>query len=178
MLQMLLPLDAHAKTETDDETETDDATDDEADDETDDEADDEPAGPRVILRINRPTAKLQQRTMLGWRDICIPPCGAYVDPSAHFRIAGGGAVVSESFELPRDSGDVIVEGKVGSKALRIVGHCFVISGMAITTFNGFMWGVRDDVSREAGLVGVGLGVFVGLIGVALLTGSRTSLRVR
>lgn len=172
MLQMLLPLDARAETETEDATETDETSDEAGDDEP------APTGPRVILRINRPTARLQQQTMLGWRDICVPPCGAFVDPSAHFRIAGGGAVVSESFELPRDSGDVIVEGKVGSKAMRIVGQCFVISGMAIAAFNGFMWGVRDNVPRDVGLLGIGIGAFVGLLGVALLTGGRTSLRVR
>jgi len=167
---MLLPLDARA--DTDDATETD-----EADDEADDDAP-PPTGPRVILRINRSTAKLQQRTMLGWRDICIPPCGAFVDPSAHFRIAGGGAVVSGTFELPRDSGDVIVEGQVGSKATRIIGHGFVIAGMAITGFNGFLWATRDDYSRDAGLLGIGLGAFVGLFGVALLFASRTVLHVR
>jgi len=168
--QTVLPVAAHAAA--DGATETDEA---------DDEADDDqppPTGPRVILRINRPTAKLQQRTMLGWRDICIPPCGAFVDSSARFRIAGGGAVVSGTFELPRDSGDVIVEGQVGSKATRIVGHGFVIAGIAITAFNGYFWALRDDHSRDADLLGIGLGVFVGLFGVALLFASRTVLHVR
>src|SRR5262245_61189509 len=68
-------------------------------------------GPRVMLRIDRPTAQLQQQTSLGWRNVCVRPCGAFVDPSALYRVAGGGAVASEPFELPRASGDVFVDGK-------------------------------------------------------------------
>jgi hypothetical protein len=149
---------------------------------TDEEDAPEPEdGPRVILRINRPTAKLQQRTMLGWRDICIPPCGAVVEPSGLFRIAGGGAVVSKSFELPRASGDVFVEGHVGSKAQRIVGIVLMVTAVVAAGYGGFFWLVDDTSSREArdiGLISIGACVLLGITGGVVASTGRTSIRVR
>src|SRR5262245_59663429 len=116
MSQMLLAPVARAEAEAGEATADDYTAEPAGATEPDDEAEpDEVTRPRAILRINRPTAKLQERSMLGWRDICVRPCGAFVDPAGLYRIAGGGAVVSQTFRLPRDSGDVVVEGKVGSK---------------------------------------------------------------
>jgi hypothetical protein len=151
---------------------------DEADEDEPDEPDD---GPRVVLRIDRPTARLQQRTMLGWRNICIPPCGAVVDPEGLYRIAGGGAVESTPFSLPRESGDVFVEGKVGSKAKRFVGIGLAVGGVLAAGVAGFMWSLDSSQPgslRDVGLLGIGVSVLLAAIGVVVMSGGRTSVRVR
>ena len=145
-------------------------------------------GPRVFLRIDRPAARLQQQTMLGWRDICAPPCGAVVDPSALYRVAGRGAMTSASFELPRASGDVYVDGHVATRGRRLVGFWLIIAGAITGVFGAIalinpVLGVNDNRrDDDANLVGglVLLGITAGLeaIGISLFSSARTSIEVR
>jgi hypothetical protein len=160
------------------------ASEDEEDDDDDDEDADAPSeetGPRVILRVDRPAAKLQQKTMLGWRDICVRPCGAAVAPFGRYRVAGGGAVPSPSFELPRTTGDVFVEGKVGSRPQRIIGISLVVHGLVLGAFGTFGWIANEPESKEAREIAqysIGLNVLLGVVGLVLVQTARTSLRVR
>jgi hypothetical protein len=149
-----------------------------------------PPGPRVFLRIDRSTARLQQQTMLGWTNICIPPCGAFVHPSGLYRVGGAGATVSEPFALPRASGDVFVDGHVGSKASRLVGLAFIIVGIITAGIGGLALinpsspesdGVNrtapDDGDRTGEYVTMGIGAGLATIGIALFALSKTSLEV-
>jgi hypothetical protein len=107
-------------------------------------------GPRVILNVDNLNGRLQQRTMLRWRDICIAPCGATVDPAALYRIGGGTSLASAPFALPRASGDVYVDAQVGSKVKKWVGLGLVIGGAVALLYGTLFWQFHQDVQNNFG----------------------------
>ena len=96
------------------------------------------AGPRVMLRVDNPNARLQQFTPLRWRDVCIAPCGVTVDPAATYRIGGGTSMASDPFMLPRSAGDVYIDAQVGSKVKHWVGLGLMIGGVVAAGY-GLLW---------------------------------------
>src|SRR4051812_12137064 len=70
-------------------------------------------GPVVRLRADQPHAILEQQTGADWRDVCVAPCGTPLDPKALYRVGGGGFRDSQPFLLPRPTGDVLVDARMG-----------------------------------------------------------------
>lgn len=149
-------------------------------------------GPRLILQVDNPNGRLQQHTQLRWRDICIAPCGVTVDPRATYRIGGGTSISSEPFTLPRASGDVYVDAKVGSKITHWVGLGLMIGGLVAAGYGVLFWQlfntVRDDgytssaqdahaVGRTIGIVFVSVGAVLELVGLPMFF-NGTSVQVR
>ena len=149
------------------------------------------AGPRVILRADNPSARLQQFTPLRWRDVCITPCGVTVDPAGTYRIGGGTSINSDTFTLPRAGGDVYIDAQVGSKVKHWVGLGLMIGG-AVAAGYGLLWwqlfSAADDpynsslndfrnTMQNVGLFIVGVGAVLEIVGVVLFSGG-TSVRVK
>jgi hypothetical protein len=138
----------------------------------------------VILRIDRHTARLQQQTMLGWRNICLPPCGAVVDPNGVYRVGGSGSLTSEPFQLPRASGDVYVDGHVGSKASRFAGLGLMFGGLGAAAYGALIWAstsdspYSSDPGRELGMFTLAVGAGLGVIGILLFGSAYTSVQAR
>jgi hypothetical protein len=107
-------------------------------------------GPRVILNVDNLNGRLQQNTMLRWRDICIAPCGATVDPTALYRIGGGTSLASAPFSMPRASGDVYVDAQVGSKVKKWVGLGLMIGGAVALLYGGIIWEFHKNVQNNFG----------------------------
>ncbi len=149
------------------------------------------AGPRVLLRADNPSARLQQFTPLRWRDVCIAPCGVTVDPAATYRIGGGTSISSETFMLPRAAGDVYIEADVGSKVKHWVGLGLMIGGVVAAGYGLLWWqffsGADDpynsslndfrDTARNVGLVIIGVGAVLEIVGLVMFAGG-TSVRVK
>jgi len=147
-------------------------------------------GPRVILRADSPSVRLQQHTQLRWRDVCLAPCGTTVDPSGLYRIGGGTAIASDPFPLPRASGDVYVDASVGSKVKRYVGLGLSIGGLVAGAYGLLFWSIAndsnynnsaddsgaDDVARNFGLFCFAIGAVLEAVGLPLLF-SSTSVQV-
>ncbi len=149
-------------------------------------------GPRLMLQADSPIARLQQATQLRWRDICIAPCGVTVDAGATYRIGGGTSLTSEPFTLPRASGDVYVDAKVGSKITHWVGLGLMIGGLVAAGYGVLFWQlfntVEDDgytssardahaVGRTIGIVFVSVGAVLELVGLPMFF-NGTSVQVR
>lgn len=150
------------------------------------------AGPRVMLRVDNLNGRLQQHTQLRWRDICIAPCGATVDPTALYRIGGGTSMASEPFQLPRSSGDVYIDAQVGSKVKHWVGLGMMIGGLVAAGYGLIWWkffdsfdtnntnpdsqGVRD-FGRTVGIVFLSVGGILEAVGLPMFF-SGTSVEVR
>ncbi|HXU04422.1 MAG TPA: hypothetical protein VN903_25850 [Polyangia bacterium] len=151
-------------------------------------------GPRVTLQTDNPHARLQQHTPLLWRDICIAPCGVVVDPAGLYRIGGGESIASETFQLPRGSGDVYIDAQVGSRVKHFAGLGMMIGGGVAALYGLIYWqfsqAFRDteaqtgsgstgfsDTVRNIGLVFIGAGAVVEIIGIVMFA-SGTSVQVR
>jgi len=147
-------------------------------------------GPRVILRADSPSVRLQQHTQLRCRDFCLAPCGTTVDPSGLYRIGGGTAIASDPFPLPRASGDVYVDASVGSKVKRYVGLGLSIGGLVAGAYGLLFWSVAnestynngpydsgaDDFARNIGIFCFVVGAVLEAVGLPLLF-SSTSVQV-
>ena len=149
-------------------------------------------GPRLMLRTDSPIARLQQATQLRWRDVCIAPCGVTVDPLATYRIGGGTSLTSEPFTLPRSSGEVYVDAKVGSKITHWVGLGLMIGGVVAAGYGLLAWqlfnSIHDDgvttsaqdahaIGRTIGIVFVSIGAVLELVGLPMFF-NGTSVQVR
>jgi len=149
-------------------------------------------GPRLMLRVDNSNARLQQATQLRWKDICIAPCGVTVDPRATYRIGGGTSLTSEPFTLPRASGDVYVDAKVGSKITHWVGLGLMIGGVVAAGYGLVVWqffnSIHDDgvtssaqdahaIGRTFGIIFVSIGAVLELVGLPMFF-SGTSVQVR
>ena len=149
------------------------------------------AGPRVMLRVDNPNARLQQFTPLMWRDVCIAPCGVTVDPAATYRIGGGTSMASDPFTLPRSAGDVHIDAQVGSKVKHWVGLGLMIGGVVAAGYGLVWWeffsGADDpynsslndfrNTMQNVGLVIVGIGAVLEIVGLVMFAGG-TSVRVK
>lgn len=152
------------------------------------------AGPRVTLRVDNPNGRLQQHTQLMWRDICIAPCGVAVDPRALYRIGGGTSLSSEPFKLPRPSGDVFIDARVGSKVNHWVGLGLMIGGVVAAGYGLLVWQLFDRIGRNdpyasssaedarsfgrtVGIVCISIGAVLEAVGLPMFFNS-TSVEVR
>jgi len=151
------------------------------------------AGPRVLLRADNPSARLQQFTPLRWRDVCIAPCGVVVDPAATYRIGGGTSIASDTFMLPRSAGDVYIDANVGSKVKHWVGLGLMIGGVVAAGYGLLWWQLFSSVSddpyasssvndvrdsmRNVGLFIIGVGAVLEIVGLVMFSGG-TSVRVK
>ena len=150
-----------------------------------------PVGPIVFLRVDNPRGRLQQ-LQLKWRDVCVAPCGAPMDPSGVFRIGGGTIRPSEEFRMPRPSGQVAIDAQTGSTVKHWAGVGLLIGGGVLAAFGGLLLAFASDVNnsnnlnggttiqngvRAEGLVYLVTGVILAGIGVPLSM-SSTSVEVR
>jgi hypothetical protein len=108
------------------------------------------AGPRVILTVDNPNGRLQQHMQLRWRDICLAPCGATLDPSALYRVGGGTSLASEPFTLGRTSGDLYIDAHVGSKVKHFVGLGLMIGGAVAAGYGALFWAIHQDIESSSG----------------------------
>lgn len=149
-----------------------------------------PGGPRLILHSDSPSARLQQHTQLRWRDICIAPCGYTVDPAGLYRIGGGTTRPSETFQLPRPSGDVVVDVQAGSTVKHWVGLGLMIGGVAAAAYGVAVWQLfnsiesnssqstqPEDVGRTFGVIFISVGAVLAAVGIPMWF-SNTSVQIR
>jgi len=101
-------------------------------------------------------------------------------------------VASQPFQLPRPSGDVLVEAQVGSKVKHWTGLGLMIGGGVAALYGVFYWqfsrafrdpdtpdGVGNNFSdsiRNIGLTAIGVGVALEIAGIVLFS-SHTSVEV-
>jgi hypothetical protein len=147
------------------------------------------AGPVVLLRADTPKARLQAQGPGQWRDVCVAPCNVPVNPAAIYRIGGGTIVPSDSFSMPRPSGQVVIEARYGSKIKKWVGIAMIIVGVVDGLTGAFYYSQANDLAsstagngdpdlyRAFGVVGIATGVILAGIGIPLAL-SSTSVDVR
>jgi hypothetical protein len=148
-------------------------------------------GPIVLLRTDNPHATLQVQTQLYWRDVCIAPCATPVDPAGLYRVGGRPFVPSEPFALPRRSGQVTIEARMGSKARNIVGTVLTLAGLGATATGAFLYyegsqQPNDPYGFESpsrfilhayGAIALIAGVALTLTGIPLWASSGTSTQI-
>jgi len=89
-------------------------------------------GPLVYLRADNPLTMLQVQTAgESWRDVCHVPCGMPVDPSQVYRVTGRRFVPTDPFSLPRSSGQVTIDARMGLKARNVFGRVLIPVGAAV-----------------------------------------------
>jgi len=130
---------------------------------------------------------------LVWRDVCIAPCNVTVDPKASYRLNGRGMVASSTFSLPRSSGDVHLDAKMGSLRKRWVAFGLAVGGVGAAVGGYYFWhfgNLIDEndpdptiqhvraVYRGAGVLGFGSAVGMELVAILLIALSDTSVEVR
>lgn len=150
------------------------------------------AGPFVTLRANSPKARLQMMgQQLQWRDICVAPCRVAVNPTGVFRVGGNTIRPSDSFNMPRPSGQVVIDAEVGSTVKHWVGIALIIGGVLDAGFGTLYYAAADDLATSSsnttgmtkgsfqavGIVGIVTGVILLAIGIPLSL-SSTSVEVR
>jgi hypothetical protein len=148
-----------------------------------------PPGPVVLLRADTPKARLQAQGPGQWRDVCVAPCNVPVNPAAIYRIGGNTIVPSDSFSMPRPSGQVVIEARYGSKIKKWVGIVMIIVGVVDGLTGAFYYSQANDLAsstagnddpdlyRAFGVVGIATGVVLAGIGIPLAL-SSTSVDVR
>jgi len=146
-------------------------------------------GPIVTLRANSPRARLQVQTDLRWQDVCLTPCNVPVNPAGVYRVGGGTIRPSDSFNMPRPSGPVVIDAQVGSNVKRWVGFGLILGGIAsavggtLTYLNApeesafVSTQTERDAAHVAGIVYVIIGVVLLAVGIPLST-SSTSVQIR
>jgi len=149
------------------------------------------AGPFVTLRANSPKARLQMMgQQLQWRDICVAPCRVAVNPTGVFRVGGNTIRPSDSFNMPRPSGQVVIDAEVGSTVKHWVGIALIIGGVLDAGFGTLYYAAADDLATSSsnttgmtkgyfqavGIVGIVTGVILLAIGIPLSL-SSTSVEV-
>lgn len=139
----------------------------------------QPAGPFVYLRADNPRTTLQvQLDPELWGDVCIVPCARPLDPSHTYRVTGHRFVPTDPFTLPRSSGQVTIDAKMGKRVENIFGKVMVPVGAGLTVAGAalFFFGSRKMTSQTALEANQGhlslhtYGVFcmVGGLGVSLI----------
>jgi len=148
------------------------------------------AGPTVQLITDNSRARLQQQFQLRWTDVCAAPCGIAVNPAATYRVGGGSLRATAPFTMPRSSGPVLVDAKMGSNVKHWVGVGLTIAG-GVNLLGGAVYliaaqnatGTIGDVSKKDyftvyGVVGLVIGAVLTGIGIPLLVGGSSSAEVR
>jgi len=153
-----------------------------------------PIGPEVTLRAASPKARLQiLGQQLQWRDVCAPPCRTAVPANGTYRVGGATIRPSESFNLPRRSGPVLIEAELGSSVKRGVGIGLIIGGIANAAFGALYYSQADSLANSSwssstmqmgkdfyqavGIATIITGVILVAVGIPLAA-SSTSVEVR
>jgi hypothetical protein len=148
-------------------------------------------GPFVTLNAFSSHARLQVQTQLQWQDVCVAPCNVAVNPVGTYRVGGGWIRPSESFNLPRTSGQVVIDTQLGSKVKRSIGIGMIIVGIADVLVGGIFYATAADWSEASanpsvtseeyfqviGMSGIVVGAVLLAVGIPLST-SRTLVKVR
>jgi hypothetical protein len=146
------------------------------------------AGPVVHLTTDNPAGRLQMM-QLKWTNVCVAPCDAPMDPNGIYRIGGGTVRPSEEFRMPRSSGLVNVDARVGSTVKHWVGFGMILGGALSMLSGGIFIAASSDVQvsygntaprdtlKTEGIIYLVIGVIVTAIGIPLAV-SSTSVDVR
>jgi hypothetical protein len=145
-------------------------------------------GPIVTLRADSPRARLQVQTALKWQDVCLAPCNVSVHPAGAYRVGGGTIRASETFTMPRPSGQVLIDAQVGSKVKRGVGIGLTIGGGVAAAAGLIYLAAASDASNNdftntkdalqvVGILYLVVGAVLMAVGIPLST-SSTSVTVR
>jgi hypothetical protein len=149
-------------------------------------------GPTVRLSADHPRARLQRQFQLRWTDVCAAPCGIPVNPTGAYRVGGGALRATDPFSMPRSSGTVLVQAKMGSNVKHWVGVALTIAG-GVNLLGGCLYlvaaqnatgnlGTTDVTKKDYytvwGIGGLALGAILAGIGIPLLIGGSSSAEVR
>jgi len=107
-------------------------------------------GPFVTVNADSPRARLQMMGPLKWQDVCITPCNRPVNPQGLYRIGGGSIRPSETFNMPRPSGRVVIDTQVGSTVKHWVGFGLIIGGAVAAAGGALYYAGADDISANSG----------------------------
>jgi len=108
-----------------------------------------PAGPSVRLNANRPQTWLQKRFHENeWRDLCTGACLIHTSPTGTYRLGGRSLRPTDPFQLPRSSGSVIIEGKMGTNAQRYAGIGLTIGGVVEALSGVFLLALASSASGQ------------------------------
>ena len=107
-----------------------------------------PRGPRVFLRSDNPNPRLQQLSRVRWEDVCLTPCGVYVDPRGTYRIGGGTVRKTGPFHLPARSGDVVIDVEAGSNVKHFVGLGLMIGGAVSLGYGALFYLAFHNMTTE------------------------------
>jgi len=148
-------------------------------------------GPFVTVNADNPRARLQTMGPLKWQDVCIAPCNRPVNPQGLYRIGGGSIRPSETFNMPRPSGRVVIDTQIGSTVKHWVGVVLIIAGVVDAGFGTLYYLSADTLATSSsnttdlskgyfqtvGIVGIVTGLV--LLGVGIpLSMSSTSVEIR
>jgi len=145
----------------------------------------------VTLRADHPGARLQMMGQLRWQDICVTPCNVPVWATGLYRIGGGSIRPSETFNMPRRSGQVQIDAEVGSTVKHWVGFGLTLGGagaallgileyMTAPTYdpNNYPYtSSTADSQRTGGIVFIIAGLTLLAVGIPLSM-SATTIDVR
>jgi hypothetical protein len=147
-------------------------------------------GPIVTLRADNPRARLQMMGPLKWQDVCLAPCNVPVNPAGAYRVGGGTIRSSETFQMPRQAGPVVIDAQVGSKVKHGVGLGLTIGGALAAVVGGIYFAAGSDNSSSddpyydadeafqvVGITYLVIGAVLMAIGIPLST-SHTSVTIR
>jgi hypothetical protein len=151
-------------------------------------------GPLVYLRADNPLTMLQvQSAGDSWLDVCHVPCGRLVDPAQVYRVTGRRFVPTDPFSLPRSSGQVTIDARMGLKVRNIVGRVLIPVGGAVILTGVLLFlegsrqsqlasdsvGANSDSQRDHlyGAVAVVGGIAVTVAGLLLWRGNVSSVDV-
>lgn len=118
---------------------------------------------------------------MNFRSVCAAPCDRVVDGTRgqdFFLSQGSGTVwtASRRFGLSDRTGDVTIEVKPGSKALRIVGAVLVGFGLGFAIAGGIL--AIPKFTRTPGLIMLAGGAPVLIAGIPMMVLGRTRYRFR
>jgi hypothetical protein len=107
-----------------------------------------PNGPRVTLRADNQNVRLEHLGRIHWDTVCTTPCGFNVDPSGVYRIGGTTIRKSDSFQMPRASGDVFIDVQAGSNTKHFVGLGLMIGGAVAAGYGTFFWFIFHTAAQD------------------------------
>ena len=145
-------------------------------------------GPIVTVRADHPRARLQVQGPLKWQDVCIAPCNVPVNPAGMYRIGGGTIRPSAPFNMPRPSGQVVVDAQTGSTVKHWVGFGLVLGGIGAALGGTLIYAgapgddpytgssTERDSAHAVGIVYIVTGLILLAVGIPLAA-SSTSVEV-
>jgi hypothetical protein len=147
--------------------------------------------PRLTLETDADSSFLEVREegrwdgKLGWRPLCLAPCGIPILPGYEFRVAAGGKATSDPFVMP-DSAPAIVYARMGSRPERVTGIVLTsvgggLAGLGVT-FAASMSSCGSELgcdreSAEAALMVAAVGAVIAATGIYLMATSRSKVIV-